>query len=182
MKLLIVAALALMLTPVASARLRMGGNVTAQNWAWAVDASHNVPLPDAGFVIRSGSGSFDGHTMTLPKVGQGRWTEISVHGAFLHELGHAYDFSNMTATRRVAFRRAMGVPSKCKWWTPCLQTSNMWKGWDGVPPGEIFADEYAACALNLTQREYIAAGYASYGWLPSEGSDEIFCGLIRVKT
>jgi hypothetical protein len=42
----------------------------------------------------------------------------------------------------------------------------------------MFAEEYAACSLGLTQIEYQDAGYNTYGWVPY-GTDAQMCQLIR---
>jgi hypothetical protein len=187
--------LALLITsPAASPRaypgLRMGGDVKARHWRWASAAAQHVPLADARVWIHDGDPIYyvDDHTLYVPfhnargAARQG-WTAHVEEGLFLHELGHVYDFADMTPKRRIAFKSL--VRTTCSWWAPhCL--SNRWitspTEMVDVPPGEMFAEMYAACALGLTQRGYQDAGFNSYGWVPPAGTDQALCDLIRRPT
>jgi hypothetical protein len=155
-------------------------------WAWATEAAARVPLPDARLDLYRGDATYvdELKTMYLPWAGHDSWTAQDVHGLFLHELGHVYDHTTMTPERRNAFKEAVGV--ECRWWARHCVTAR-WVSGAGVfvdlPPGEMFAEEYAACGLGLTQRGYQDAGYRSYGWVPPPGTDDsVLCALIAGGT
>ena len=159
--------------------LHIGGKMTPLYWTWAVKASERVPMPDARFDITYGQPHYlvDERLMLLPRQSWG-WTREELHGSFLHELGHAYDFANMTPGRRLEFRKTVGV--RCKWWAKVCFTREWASGARvNVPPGEMFAETYAACALGLSQIDYQETDHTTYGWLPPKGSDDALCSLIR---
>lgn len=154
-------------------------DATQQEWSWAQAAQ--VPMPNAKVDIVAGNpetiiSAFGTYVLVvLPKA-----SALTTQGLFLHELGHVYDLADMTPARREAFKAAIGV-SNCGWWTECKTIRWVTSSTTVVslPPGEMFAEEYAACALGLTQRGYQDAGYYSYGWVPPQGvSDSTLCGII----
>jgi hypothetical protein len=168
----------------------MGGDVKALHWRWASAAARHVPLPDARVWIHDGDPIYyvDDHTLYVPfhnargAARQG-WTAHAEMGLFLHELGHVYDFADMTPKRRIAFKSL--VRTTCPWLARhCL--SNRWvtsaTEMVDVPPVEMFAEMYAACALGLTQRGYQDAGFNTYGWVPPDGTDQALCDLISRPT
>lgn len=97
-------------------------------------------------------------------------------------MGHVFDRTSMTPTLRAEFRNLVGVPADVNWWLP-IRTVR----WVTAPDyyitislGEMFAEEYAACSLGLTQLGYQEEGYNSYGWVPPRGTNEAeICSLIR---
>jgi hypothetical protein len=169
-----------------SQALTMHGPGAARHSAWAQAASVNVPLADANITIVEGRNLLpvyyaDDHEVDLPQPGYGGWTYFSEHGLFLHELGHVFDFANLTPALRNRFRAL--AQTSCAWWAEHCHTARWISGpgvYVDVPPGEMFAEMYASCALGLTQGEYENAGYNSYGWMPPQGvNDADFCSLIR---
>lgn len=122
------------------------------------------------------------HTIYLPSCCSEGWTHLAVQGLFFHELGHVFDRTNMTSALGAQFRQLLGIPESVNWWLP-IRTVR-WVVSDNyyikLPLGEMFAEEYAACSLGLTQLQYQEAGYNSYGWVPPKGTDETrLCDLIR---
>jgi hypothetical protein len=176
--------------------LRMYGARPVQ-WEWAKEAQQNVPLADMHITVQDGNAMFSPPVLNpgqyinilfvpfsnLPVNEKNGWTPLAEHGLFVHELGHAYDFADMTPARRNAFKAL--AETTCSWWDEkCVSirwvTSPDYKV--VIPPGEMFAEEYAACALGLTQSVYQAAGYNSYGWVPPQdnpNADQQMCDLIR---
>lgn len=195
MKLLIVLLIILVAAPrtALAAGFRMHG-ATGQQWQWARDAQQHVPLPDVAFRIENGSPLYAPIVLnpgaaenllilplsSIPGNRRNGWTAQAEHGLFLHELGHAYDFADMTPARRAAFKRLVGT--SCAWWAKhCI--TDRWVSGPGVTvdvaPGEMFAEEYAACALGMSQQEYQNAGFNTYGWVPPPGTDEDpLCALM----
>ena len=180
LRLLVVVAALVFATTATAARapstLQLSGHLTADIWPWARAASANVPLPTARLRVESGSPMFDGATIYLPFA----WSTLTLHGLFLHELGHAYDRYDMNAARRQDFLRIAGVT--CSWTAMHCRTAR-WVSGPGVVvdvrPQEMFAEMYAACALGLTERGYQDAGYNTYGWVPPDGTDAALCDVIR---
>lgn len=174
--------------------LRMVG-AQARHWQWAKEAQQHVPLPDMRITVENGYPEFfpiawnpRQHVNILavrfsniPGNTPSRIEVDTLHerGYFLHELGHAYDFADMTVERRAAFEKI--AETKCGWWDrKCVTVRTVWQ--PVMPPGEMFAEEYAACALGLTQRQYQDTGYMSYGWIPPQDNpdaDAQMCALIR---
>jgi hypothetical protein len=144
-----------------------------------------VPFPAVSVGVYYGDpATYPGNQVYLPKVGQEGWTELAVHGLFYHEMGHVFDNAYMTPALRREFMLEAGVPAVCThhWWDNCKTVR--WVVSDNyyvtIPPGEMFAEEYAACALGLTQLQYQNAGYNTYGWVPPQGTNEqALCDLIR---
>lgn len=174
---LVVAACALVLAPVASARFKLRGNVRPQLWAWAREAAVNVPLPNVTVRVVVGYNPFwqpRTRTLYLPRG----WSDQAVHGLFLHELGHAFDTVEMTRTSRSAFSTLAGTT--CGWWQRPCESLNRRSGQTIlIPPAEMFAEAYDACALGLTRHQVDDAGFNTYGWDPPDGSDAALCDLIR---
>ena len=159
----------------------MVGGVRPRHRAWARAAQRNVPLPDARISIVSG---YDPeyvpalHTVFLPEPGRGGWTYYQEHVLFLHELGHVFDQMEMTPAARDRFRAAAGTT--CRWWARHCFTLNRRSGERiDLPPGEMFAEAYEACALGMTRRQVDDSGAVTYGWDPPNGSDELLCRVIR---
>jgi hypothetical protein len=48
-----------------------------------------------------------------------------------------------------------------------------------LPPGEMFAVMYEACAMGMTREKVDDAGFNTYGWEPPDGSEAALCDLIR---
>lgn len=148
---------------------------------WAHESA--APLPQVKIWVGYGDPvTYPGPEVYLPRVGSGGWTALAVRGLFYHELGHVFDHNYMTNSLRDEFRQEAGVPSSCwRWWHNCktVRWVTAANYYISIPPGEMFAEEYAACSLGLTQREYQDARYNSYGWVPPRGTDETkLCGLI----
>lgn len=87
---------------------------------------------------------------------------------FLHELGHAFDFTVLTDTQRDRFTALLG---------PARDTLAWWSAEDGKSAGEWFADAYMQCARlpRIAARwGYSVSSGILQGWrLRRE------CGLIR---
>lgn len=165
-----VALVALVLIPAASADLRMYGDARPRHFNWAREASINVPLPDQRFTILSGSDPqylVGLREMYLPRPGRNGWSYWDERVLFLHELGHVYDFRHLNRAERNEFRAAVQTPFG--WWSTKTD----------VPPGEMFAEEYAACALGMTRAEVEAVPSVTYGWLPDPVVEPGLCSLIR---
>jgi hypothetical protein len=152
-------------------------------WAWAVEASHNVSLPDALISVRRGrpAYSYQEKTMWLPWVGHNGYTADFVQASFFHELGHVFDDWNMTVENRRAFKAIIGVT--CRWNDRNCITPIYYRGelvnMLRLAPLEMFAEEYVACAFGLTQEGYQLAGNVNYGWLPPAGTDAELCAFMR---
>ena len=136
--------------------LRMDGDAKARHFNWAATASARVPLPTAQFEIMSGN--YDPEylpaykLMFLPSVGSRPWQETyrQERYLFLHELGHVYDYSNLTPAKRAAFKQLVGTT--CKWQAAHCRSWN----WNNesvadVAPVEMYAEAYVGCALGLTR-------------------------------
>jgi hypothetical protein len=186
-KVLILTLLALLLPASAGATLRMYGNVKQRHWTWAHQAQVNVPLANAKIWVYDGDPVFfpDIHVLTVPfydgkgAAAQG-WTAHLEKGLFLHELGHVFDTSNMTPAARTSFIQLAGV--HCRWWGIHCVTHRWVSGPDvmvDLVPGEMFAEEYMACALGLTRRQVEDQQYNTYGWQPPDGVEPQMCALIR---
>lgn len=171
MKKIAIAVLVLLLTPAsAGATLKMTGDARPRHFNWARAAQANVPLPDQRFRIYSDADPmyFPGlREMYLPQPGWGGWTYWDEHVLFLHELGHVFDFTHLSRAERNQFRALVGTP--CSWWSKRCK----------LPPGEMFAEMYAACGLGMTKLEVDAVPSVSYGWTPPLGADATLCLLIR---
>lgn len=186
-------AVALVTASSAQAYLHMHG-AQARHWEWAKEAQQHVPLADMTITVQDGNAMFAPPVLNpgqyinilfvpfsnLPYNEKNGWTPQAEHGLFIHELGHAYDYADMTAARRDAFKQIVGTT--CAWRAkhcPSIRWVVSPPETVDVPPEEMFAEEYAACALGLTQVEYQSAGYNSYGWVPPAGTDQQLCDLIR---
>ena len=149
---------------------------------WALQ--DQMPLPQVSIWIGYGDPVlYPGNQMYLPRVGGGGWSALAVRGLFFHEIGHVYDAKYMTPDLRKQFMEAIGIYPTCSKWLRKCRTVR-WVVNDHyyitIPPVEMFAEEYAACALGLTQRGYQDAGYNTYGWVPPKGTDETaLCDLMR---
>ena len=150
---------------------------------WARQAAEYVPVPQVAVWVGFGSPMSPWHSdrMYLPRVGRLGWTAHDVQGEFVHELGHIFDRTNMTPAARAEFRRLAGVPAGWNWWKkyPSIRYVVSPDYVVKIAPGEMFAEEYAACASGLTQIDYQEAGFCSYGWVPPPGTDAALCALIR---
>lgn len=152
---------------------------------WAVESQ--MPAPPVPVWINFGDAmySYGTDTIYLPSCCREGWTHLAIRGLLFHELGHVYDHTSMTPTLRAEFRQTVGVPLGWNWWAP-IRTVR-WvvndHSYIRIAPGEMFAEEYAACSLGLTQLQYQEAGYNTYGWVPPEGTDEPrLCDLIASAT
>jgi hypothetical protein len=175
--------IALLAPASADATLRMYGDARPRHFNWAREAQTNVPLPDLRLTIWSGSDPMYDPTLNdlfLPQPGWGSWTYHDEKLLFLHELGHAFDFRHLNRSERDRFRAVAGT--SCSWWsTRCYLPGQPHVAEWNVPPGEMFAEMYAACALGLTRAEVEAQDYPSYGWQPPADTTDTLCDLIRVS-
>jgi hypothetical protein len=165
----------------ADARLRMYGDAKPRHFNWARQAQQNVPLPDQRIRLVSG---YDptyfpvSREMFLPQSGWGGWTYWDERVLFLHELGHVFDSRQLSKAERTRFR--ILARTRCSWWSDrCYLAGEPRKEDYNVPPGEMFAEMYAACALGMTKEQVDEVPSVSYGWVPPEGTDAAFCTLIR---
>jgi hypothetical protein len=167
--------LALIVPASVDAALRMNGDVRPRHWKWAAQAQVNVPLPNVRIKLISG---YDPEyfpierEMYLPQPGWGGWTYKDEHILFLHELGHAFDTTELNSKQRNQFRALIGT--RCVWWS-----TRCWNGKHTLPPGERFAEAYSACAIGLTREQLEERGYVSYGWHPHPSIESKLCDLIR---
>jgi hypothetical protein len=150
---------------------------------WA--AAAKVPLPQERVWVGFGDPftPFGSREIFLPSCCTKGWTHLAIQGLLFHELGHVFDRITMNPALRAEFRQIAGVPRGWYWWKPLktyreIQYSPLKYEIIKIAPGEMFAEEYAACALGLTQIGYQDAGYDSYGWTPPAGSDAAMCSLI----
>lgn len=193
---------ALAITSAAQATLKMDG-AKQRHWNWAKAAQAYVPLPDSRVwligmdcPLRGGGACVTGRwneddpiamtrqggrwmVMWLPTPGVDGWSYADERSLFFHELGHVADFRHLTRVERERFRAAIG--SSCSWWseTCTIRRANdpLWSA--KVPPGELFAEAYVACALNMSRQELEDTGVVTYGWQPPIGKTEL-CNLVRV--
>lgn len=165
----------------------------ARQWAWVREAQANVPLPDEHvqivedwnlwpvyYAAHPGWLGQERSVIDLPRPGRNGDTYHEEHGLLLHELGHSFDHADLSPLERDRFKAIVGVT--CSWWAKRCITHPYWwlPDWTvNLSPGEMFAEEYAACALGLTQEQYQDALYNSYGWRPPAGTDAALCSLIR---
>jgi hypothetical protein len=178
---------AMLLVPVSAASaLEMGGDAKPRHWNWARAAAVNVPLPDARIVLMSGHDPEylpEFKMLLLPAVGHGRYQESyrSERYLFLHELGHVYDYTALRPADRARFKRAVGTT--CAWRAAQCRSWNWWNETVvSVPPQEMYAEVYAACAIGLTRVQADEAAYPSYGWMPPQSVDQAgLCGLLRAR-
>lgn len=160
----------------ANAALHLYGDVKPRHWNWARQAQENVPLPDARITLWSGyPAAYEPkwRYLYLPRPGSDGASYWEERISLLHEFGHAFDFSVMTRGDRQRFRTL--AQTRCGWLSQRCYLEPRWN----VPPAEMFADAYSACALGLTLRTAAPLGLASYGWFPPEGTDAAICDLIR---
>lgn len=180
----------------ASAPIAVGGGFAlsgphaSQRMRVWVAHSHE-PLPPVK--VRVGFGNplspWGSDAIYLPSCCSLGWTHHTIRGLLFHELGHVFDRTMMRPALRAEFRKIVGVPVGWNWWakTPVEKSEESGAGYTLLPgtvetkisPGEMFAEEYAACSLGLTQWQYQLAGYNTYGWLPLPGTDSSLCALIH---
>ena len=86
------------------------------------------------------------------------------HLTFLHELGHVFDLTTMSAADRRAFMRVH--------WG---RVGSWWAG--RTPPGEWFAEAYSLCARFGLRRH--ARFSSSYGYGPSARHHRASCRVIQ---
>ena len=183
MKFVCVLVAALFLVPTAQAGgFRLDGyHASPLMGGWAAESK--MPLPQTKIWVGFGDpmSPWGSSTIYLPSCCTGGWTHLAIRGLLFHELGHVFDRTNMTPELRAQFRELVGVPEIVNWWLPIktvrwVVSSNYFIS---IPLGEMFAEEYAACSLGMTQLQYQDAGYNSYGWVPPQGTDEAaICNLI----
>lgn len=184
MRFLIAVLLALVIVPsAASATVQVGpltlvGDIRPRHIAWAKQAQELMPLPRARIAL-AGEALFGGaeydhiaRTLYLPR-GAG-WSYSDQRVLFLHELGHVADFHQLSHSERRGFLQALGL--SCGWWATHCYTLR-YGALLGLPPGEMFAEQYAACALGMTRRQIEDAGMVSYGWLPNPALERTLCQL-----
>lgn len=153
---------------------------------WAAESQ--MPLPPARVSVSFGGPAEyapdpvgSPYEIYLPSCCSQGWTHHAIQGLLFHELGHVFDSVAMTPVLRAAFRRLVGVPAGWYWQKP-IKTIRYVVSPDyiiKIAPSEMFAEEYAACSLGLTQFGYQDAGYNSYGWVPPIGTDGDLCALIQ---
>jgi hypothetical protein len=79
-------------------------------------------------------------------------------------------YADMTSARRDAFKATAQTP--CSWWAKRCSSLNRRSGQTiDLPPGEMFAEMYEACAMGMTREQVADAGFNSYGWEPPDGSE-----------
>jgi hypothetical protein len=135
-----------------------------QRWANAA----KVPTPNVSVVLMDG-GPFASPSAAPSTVD--RLATITLGGtyptaltrryAFLHELGHIFDFTMLSDSDRATFLATVKRP---QWW----DTSSK-------PGGELFADAYAFCALN---RRLLGLD-EGYGYVPSRHAFRRVCAMVR---
>lgn len=94
---------------------------------------------------------------------------------FLHELGHEYDFSNLTDDQRDRFKALLGLTGP---WQPAV--ADYWNA-----PIERFAEAYRLCAIGARPQNlgsafgnrYLMPG--DYGYNPPLAVHRVVCRLIR---
>lgn len=177
-RLVLIAALIAAVFASGASAMTLSGDVRPRHRNWIREAAQYVTLPNEHlWIVSDWDPEFipESKEILLPQPGSGGWTYHDEHYLLLHELGHAFDFQYMTPASRAAFKVAIGSP--CSWWSEHCPVPR-WPG-HSVPPGERFAELYAACALGLTRRQADEAGYPSYGWDPPEGKDDLsLCPMI----
>jgi len=133
-----------------------------QNW---MDHAQ-VPAPPDRITFRLGIACGGGTSCTVwaPDPPYAIWLAPGHEGkraAFLHELGHVFDFSVMSPEDRLAFAAAAGRPGTA------------WHG--GRPPThELFASAYSACAMDAEMPDRVG----QYGWMPTPAQHRAVCELI----
>jgi hypothetical protein len=66
----------------------------------------------------------------------------------------------MTSARREAFKAT--ARTSCSWWTTHCYSLNRRSGQTiDLPPGEMFAEMYEACAMGMTREQVDDAGFNS---------------------
>lgn len=68
----------------------------------------------------------------------------------LHEYGHADDFKRLTPSDRRRFKRIMGYKPTRRWWDEKYSFRD--NKADSPAPGEMYAENFMACALDLKWR------------------------------
>jgi len=159
----------LIFTPVSNAgRFRLvGPDVRAPITTW-LKASH-APLPPATITLVVGEDPGyepESRTVSIPKGGKLGWTVADERLELFHELGHAFDYTVMRPSGRNEFRKL--AQTTCKWWDDCQVPNILCQCGEilDVPPGEMFAEEYAAYSLNMTRTQVDDSGVPTYGWTP----------------
>jgi hypothetical protein len=164
----------------ASARvgpLALTGSVKHRHVAWAREALPRMPLPRAkvrlvvGHYPDGGGAAYvhERRTLWLPTFPA--WVGAE-RAYFLHELGHVADSHQLNPAERRAWMAAAGVPS-CRWRKPC--TTRRYGSTVDIPPEEMFAELYYACAAGTTRAAIEAAGEPTYGWLPDPAVERLLC-------
>lgn len=132
---------------------------------WADTASTRVPVPPAQVQI-AGCSIENGELWSCalrPATISIAPNHVSSRAVFLHELGHIFDFNQMTSAARFKFRRIAGIAD-----------SEPWRSFAG--PQEVFASAYGLCARYDT----LPAEYETqYGWRPTGAQHKTACDLIR---
>lgn len=106
--------------------------------------------------------------MARTQLARWGWTPEATRVIFLHELGHAVDYTNGYPAKRRAFRQALGLG--CKW------TDISARGCDPTP-SEMYAEQWAACALGISRNDLWPRLYA-YG-VPPWINEATLCSIIR---
>lgn len=167
---------ALILAPAASA-VTLVGDVRPRHRNWVREARQQMPVAKVTLRLNRagcpfvGGACYDDETreLYLPLAGRGGWTYWDERVLFLHELGHAADLRHLNRAERSAFRAAVGTD--CSWWSTRCPNPSAGEG-EKLPPGERFAEMYAACALGMTREQVDAVPSVSYGWDPDPALDQ----------
>jgi len=164
-----------------AAPFQLVGDTRPRDLAWTHAAQ--VPLPPATItLLRNRDPMYDpgSNTAMIPQAGKLGRTYADERLLLLHELGHAFDYTLMKPGDRARFRKL--ARTTCRWWQDPCSTPNVRCGCGqilNVPPGEMFAEAYAALALGLTRAQVDDGGLPTYGWNPPEGAEVAIRALIE---
>lgn len=179
--LLLLLALALAAPAGAAAGLELRGDTRPRHYLWL--AASQAPLPPITITIVLNASpyyEFATHKLYIPQAGTFNWTYAGEQLEFFHELGHAFDQALLRPADRNRFRAIVG--SSCRWWQHPCDTLNVRCGCGqilDVPPGEMFAEEYAALSLGISHQQIEDRGLPTYGWNPPPGTEPQLRQLVE---
>jgi hypothetical protein len=99
--------------------------------------------------------------------------EGGVRATFFHELGHRFDYTRLTDTRRLRFRSLAGI-----------RATRPWRGVANAP-AEQFAEAYGMCGLDREPRSPLTPTQLSnwingaYGYSPTVRQHRRICRWLR---
>lgn len=135
---------------------------------WA--RSFQVPLPRAHVYQSPCPNAVRSQGCANPPTGEIWLAYLDRHG-LAHELGHIFDAQHLNSAVREQFTALLGA-----------SPTTTWEGMTGdeclmqVCPSELFADAYAACALDMTPQ---GRWLDSYGYKPTVSQHRRVCAMIR---